>query len=635
MKMPAYQAVAITLFLLLPLAQEVSADSTSIEELLLFYEQEDLLVVTATRYTQKKKESPSAITVITKEDIRKHSWRNLIEALETVVGFDVTYNRRLRRPEIGARGMLGGSVGKRVLVMVDGRPVNRVADGSSDLGFETPMNNIERVEIIRGPGSALYGPNAFSGVINIITLSPTDDFTTDLYVTSGTAGARGYDLNTSNTIGAVGLSLSASSIHFDDEGIWKRNEDLGRDSFWGKLTYRDLILSAGYNTNDKGLPVRGRYDNGDFRSENRLWFIDGKYAFQATPSLNVNLHAYLNNEDRRLIYADNIVGTHPLAQNHIKEEIRTGGGITLDYLVSENFRLVSGTELRHEEFRFNLDLGSNQRETTNTGIFFQGEGRFFDDLLITAGGRYDHHSIYDGVISPRLSASYNFLDRGRLRLAYGESFRAPSFVELYLYVGATKVGNTALGPEEIKSFEAGISYTFSRYLDGEATFFYNKMEDGIIFDTNAFTFINKDGNAQSKGLEVELKSRPFNNLSIFSSYTYQDTEDEGGAEIANSPKHKINLGFTWERGPSTLTLSTHYKGNRRDLNGNYLGGYTTFNGKYQYKIMDNMHLSVAARNIFNNKYTIEKHDPQFTTGYEANDFFYEDTSIWVGLNLAY
>ncbi|MCF6238317.1 MAG: TonB-dependent receptor, partial [Candidatus Marinimicrobia bacterium] len=410
MKVLAYQSLALILFPLLSLAQERPADSTNnIEELLLFYEQEELLVVTATRYSQKKKESPSAITVITKEDIKKHSWRNLIEALETVVGFDVTYNRRLRRPEIGARGMLGGSVGKRVLVMVDSRPVNRAADGSSDLGFETPLNNIERVEIIRGPGSALYGPNAFSGVINIITLPPAANSTTDLSVTYGTGNTRGYDLNASNTIGAVGLSLSVSGIHFDDEGIWKTNEDLSRDSLWGKLTYGDFILSAGYNKNDKGLPVKGRYDDGDFQAENRLWFVDGKYAFQATQNLNVNLHAYLNNEDRRLTYADKIVGTHPHAQNQTKDEVRTGGDITLDYLISESFRFVSGAEIRHEEFKFNLDLGSNRRETTNTGIFFQGEGRFLDGLLITAGGRYDDHSIYDGVVSPRLSASYPFL----------------------------------------------------------------------------------------------------------------------------------------------------------------------------------------------------------------------------------
>ena len=181
------------------------------------------------------------------------------------------------------------------------------------------------------------------------------------------------------------------------------------------------------------------------------------------------------------------------------------------------------------------------------------------NLLITAGGRYDYHSVYGSEVSPRLSMLYKIGEKGSFRLAYGEAFRAPNFAELYLYVGSTKVGNENLEPEKVKNYEAGMGYTFSRYLDGKLTLFFNEIKDSIFFDPVTFQYKNKGGKGETQGVEIELKSRPFDGLLLFANYSYQDTEDEDGIEIANSPNHKFNLGFTAGYGPSTLTLSTHYK----------------------------------------------------------------------------
>lgn len=604
------------------------------DELLLFFEEKEIFVTTAAKYEQKVKESPSTITVVTRDDMERGAGRNLAEVLETVAGYDVTYNGNFRRANIGARGLLDDSQTKRVLFLIDNRPANSVGNGSFDAWFEMPLNNIERIEIIRGPGSALYGPNAFSGVINIITKSPEEKLSGDVSAVYGTGDAKGYDINLTDTIGDVGIIAAGSGLHLNDEGIWHENEKFDRDSIWAKVAYKDLILSLGYNENDKGLPQKGKYKDREFWGENYSWFLDGSYSLHATQDIDINAHLYLMDEDRRLLYSDS-AKKNSANKDQFRDEQRVGGDIYADYRLTDNYRFIGGVDFREEELEYNLDRGASERHAKNSAVFLQGEALIFDSARITVGGRYDDHSVYGDKISPRLSFLYNPVEKARFKLSYGEAFRSPDFTELYLYIGSRKVGNENLKPEKVKSYEGGLGYTFSRYLDGDVTLFFNQIEDIITFDAANFRYFNQNGEGETRGVEVEIKSRPIKNIKLFANYTFQETEDATGKDIIEAPKHKFNAGVTGVYGSSTITLSMHHHGDRKDSYNNELSDYTVFNGKYIYRIKDGLNLFLIARNILDKRYIIEKHDPIYSTGYQANDYIYEGIHVWTGINISF
>lgn len=613
----------ITSFPLSAIGKDVS------EEMLLFFEEKELLIETPARHKQKAKESPSSISVITEDNIKKLPARNLAEILETVVGYDVTYNGNVRRSNIAARGLLDTSLTKRVLFLVDGRPANRVGDGIFDIGFETPVNNIERIEIIRGPGSALYGANAFSGVVNIITKPPKEKGSGDIAATYGTGEAKGYDINFNRPIGNIGLYLTASGLHFDNEGIWNENEQVNRESIGLKAVYKDLTLSFGYNDNDKGLPQKGRYAYKDFVSENLAWFLYGDYKFEPAKNLNLDFNLYLNTSDNKLLYSDKVQSA--VNQDQLRDERRIGGEVLANYEISDKFTILSGIAARHERFEYNLDLGADERHSTSKAIFLQIEGKI-EKGIVTIGTRYDVHSIYGGHTSPRLSFLYNPMDDARLRFAYGNAYRPPEFLEMYGYRGSTRIGNEDLTPEKVNSYEAGIGYTFSKYMDADITMFYNDIEDIIVFNSGTSKYQNSSGTGSTRGIEVELKSRPVKSIHLFANYTFQETHNDYTEDrFAYAPKHKFNLGLTGEYGSSVLTLTAGYKGSRKDTFGNDLEDYMVINGKYIYRIKKNIDLSIIARNIFDKRYVVEGHDPQYTTGINARDYIYEGVSVWLGL----
>lgn len=599
------------------------------EELLLFFEEKELYVETPAKHKQKVLESPSSISVVTKDNIKKLPARNLAELLETVVGYDVTYNGNIRRSNIAARGLLDTSLSTRVLFLIDGRPANRAGDGIFDIWFDTPVNNIERIEVIRGSGSALYGPNAFSGVVNIITKSPKEKTSGDIAVTYGTGEANGYDMNFTRPVGALGLYLTASGLHFDNEGIWNENEQFNRDSIGLKAVYKDLTLSFGYNDNDKGLPQKGKYGYKDFWTESSSWFLYGDYKYKPIEKLSLNFKLYLNMSDNKFLYSDKVKSS--ANQDQLRDERRIGGEVLANYEISDRFALLSGIEARHERFEYNLDP-ADERHSTNKAIFLQIEGKPIAKGFITIGGRYDDHSVYGGHTSPRISFLYEPSAHARLRLAYGHAFRAPEFLELYGYRGSMRIGDENLKPEKVDSYEAGIGWTFSKYLNADITMFYNELEDVIVYNSGISKYQNSSGNGYTRGIEIELKSHPVKSIHLFANYTLQETHDDATEdEFAYVPKHKFNLGITGEYGSSTLTLSAGYKGDRKDTFGNTLQDYMVVNGKYIYQIKNNIDLQVIARNIFDKRYIVEGHDPQFTTGVKARDYVYEGVSIWFGL----
>lgn len=387
------------------------------------------------------------------------------------------------------------------------------------------------------------------------------------------------------------------------------------------------------------MPQKGKYKARDFWAENRSGFIDGSYRLKPSENLTLNLKLYLNDDDRRLLYSDLVESA--VNKDQLRTEIRIGGELVADYQLSDRFRLIGGIDARKESFKFNLDLEAEKRETTNTAAFLQLEAQVFKNGVATIGGRYDKHSVYGDHTSPRISLVYTPTINSRFRLAYGKAFRAPEFLELYGWQSNTKIGNEKLRPEKICSYEAGLGYTLPRYLDADLTLFFNKLQDLINFRTSSLKYYNENHGGYTRGLELELKSRPAKFLQLFTNYSYQESDNEetynkaAAGDFIYAPAHKFNLGITGDYGPSTLALTGHYRSERKDLYRNSLPGYTVFNAKYIYRARGNIEISLTVRNLFDRRYLVEGHNPKYTTGTDATDYIYEGVSLALGLKAAF
>lgn len=481
---------------------EADQESTAgeVEEEFELLAEEEQVVTAAARHQQTLMESPSAITVITREQIEHSPCRSMACLLRGVPEIDV---RQISAMYVSVGGRaLTGEAGDRVLLLIDGREANIETVGPP--GFEIlpiHLDDIERIEVIRGPGSALYGANAHSAVVAVTTRAPAERRPSVL-LGVGERGHQTFHARVEKNLGETRLSLAAGGDFADsfqvrsrqDKNVKRVNLRLDRDFSPGSLS-----LTAGGSFFDGqvhlGLsPGRFRdgmdaYLLGAFRAESwdaRLWF---------------NVSRCNIDPDMPLVFGDLRIGgfTHPYR------------------FVST--RLDGEAEKRFEPFAGNmLIVGGNYRWITflsddndpatthqhRAGLFVHDEQRLGESLRLTAGIRFDYNNITRGdlfgadfplAVSPRLAGVWRFAADQNLRLAFGKAFRKPSFFNTSLHMTNVQgepgfegigdffrqnVGNDNLGNESITTLELGyLGRFFGGALTLEAGVFYNRYRDTI------------------------------------------------------------------------------------------------------------------------------------------------------------
>jgi len=544
------------------------------------------LVVTATRLETPARRVGSSITVITRREIEQKKAPTVLELLRTVPGLDV-----VRSGPAGGQSsvFLRGAKSEHTLVLVDGVEMNDpITPGRSFDWAHLTTDNVERIEVLRGPQSTLYGSDAIGGVINIITRKgkgkPRVTITAE-------AGSRHTFRESLSVLGSTPVFRYAiSTSRFQTDGISAAER---RDGNREKDGYRNTTCSArlgftpaeNFDVDLIFRRMRGKADLDNFggpggddpnytsdtrqhfvRAQGRLRLLGGDWVQKFGLSLSDHHRTTRNNPD----------AAHPL---DLERSAYDGQIVRFDW--QHDFRLhdtntltvgfeterESGKSRYHSDGAWGPYDSAFPRKTARTdSIYVQDAIALFDRFFATVGLRYDHHEQFGSQLTWRVAPTLVFPETGtRIKGSVGTGFKAPTLFQLYdpLY------GNPALRPEKSRGCDFGVEQDlFGGMVTLDATCFRNKFDDLIDFVfagwSGSYQNVSK---AESKGVELGATVRPTDNLTLRATYTYTHTEDKAtGLQLLRRPKHKAGLEVNWRVLKTTnVHLSAAYIGPRKDL----------------------------------------------------------------------
>lgn len=562
------------------------------EDLVLSYGDKSFVTI-ATGTRQLLRNAPSTATVITAEDIATMGATTIDEALESVPGLHVSRSTLDYAPNYGIRGILTES-NPHVLMMVNGVPMTSGFQGNrNDMPVSLPIENVARIEVIRGPGSAVYGADAFAGTVNVITKTGeelhgasvglrTGSFNTTeswlqygqkndtlevaAYLKVGTTSGqrRTVQADAQSGIDAAGLSpavsLAPGSVNRAHDDV-DAQMDLGFEKFRWRTGYT-LRDNVGVGVGVAGaLDPVGRLRTERFTSD--LAWSDAGFA----PDLSLTLQAafmHLTNEVTTpfLLFPNGaFFGTFPNgmigAPNKWERQARLSAsseysglddhrvrmGVGLDeidiYKTSEtkNFTLLAGALPSplpmYSASGVNLYLSPHVRNVKY--LYLQDEWSFARDWTLTSGVRHDQYSDFGNTTNPRFALVWEARQNVTAKLMYGTAFRAPSFVELYAAGNPVALGNPTLTPEKIKTLEGAVSWQVRHNVETSFSLFRHEISDLISVSGTSY---QNTGKQNGRGGEWELTWDPSRNLRLSGHYAYQENVDQTTQQDAGYAPHR-------------------------------------------------------------------------------------------------
>lgn len=579
-------------------------------------------VVTATRIETPVDQTTTSITVITEKEVQAKQAVTVEELLRDVPGLDVVQS--------GSRGtttnvFIRGSDSDQVLVLVDGVETNSVTTGGFNFAHLT-TESIERIEVLRGAGGALYGSRAIGGVINIITKKGAGSPALTVSGEGGNGHTHRQVLGFRGETGKWGYSLNAARL--ESEGFHRFNDDYRNLSTSARLDYKVME-----NATLKGIFRFLKTDSGLFNNNNFVPMPDPN-AREAVNQYLAKLeweHKPLKEWDYRI--------SGSLFKEHIKDSDDPEPG-SFDTRTRDRFRpkINTGevqTNYRLQEWStttFGIEYKRSHASTSggiddsvwNVGYYFQEQMRLLNNrLVLIPAVRLDDHENFGTEWSPSFSAAYLFKQAGtRLKAGYSEGFRAPTLNELFFPpgFGCAAFGNPDVGPEKSWELNAGVEQAlFSDRVKLGATYFYRRVKDligtGPTPDTTDPAFCVRAenvGQARFNGVEWLLNLKLLPSVSIGAGYTYLDWDTESG-RLTRRPRHRGNVNVSYAIREFHVNLDAHIVGRRDDtdaVTGSNItkSGYAKFDLAGSYLLPEKIPLTkdISAfgriENLLNRKY---------------------------------
>ena len=536
-----------------------------IPELELIKEEETVSI--ASRYEQPISQAPSNVYVITDEDIRQSGATDLPTVLRRVPGIEVMQTTGADF-NVSARGN-NQLLANKMLVLVDGRSI--FVDAQAIVYWKAipvTLPEIKRIEVLTGPASAVYGFNAFDGVINIITKSPQEMKGTTLQFGGGELGTISSAAIHADTIGKFGYRLS---VGHDQNAQWRNRDALAFRSNKFNLQTEYALSGDSKISVSGGLVDTNRFDGP----------LQGVTLNAATPAFgyanavyerpNFLLRAFWNRWDDTL----NIL-THPLIADFLRFTDQNGSSSTRyradTYNIEAQHSVDFGTSNRLTygfNYRYNTLSGSNLNNTSNyenrAGFYMQDEWKATQTLTLVAGARYDLDTFIHATISPRATLLYRPAPDHTFRLGISVAYRPPTLNETFFNSRAittlplpfpsppprTTQGSTGLAPEQIVSYEAGYQGWYLKHrLAIRSSLFFNHISDLIV---PTFPQPTQGGNADIYGGEAGIEFLATTWLTGFANYSYQEIGQTFTADARRGgPRFKWNAGLRgeWDNGLS-------------------------------------------------------------------------------------
>ena len=565
------------------------------DEFALLEEEEEEIVFSAARHAQPIADSPSTITVITREEILNTHCVDVTCLLRQVPEVEVRRVRPMYH-SVGARA-LAGEMSDKGLVLVDGREINVEAFGNP-LWATLPVHleDIERIEVIRGPGSALYGANAHSLVISITTRRPDSD-EAEVFLGGGEYDESSLHVRLGKVLGDWRFQFSGGR---ETSGHWRIPDRRERELYraWLRVERERessvTSLAAGWSSIEgtlfSGLAPIG-VDNANVVHTSLAHRTDLLRAHLWFSLFSADL-----NFDLPLFFEGSKLGTVPEVTRILTTNLDSE--VQLNWSPFDGNLLIAGTNYRWLTY-FSDDNEPKETHQHRVGLFVQDEQRLWDQLILTGGLRFDYNSITPYTFSPRLAVVWRFTADQLIRLAFGRAFRKPSFFNTSFHPATVKgegltpklgdffkhsIGNDDLDNESITTFELGFR---GRFLDGaltvEADGFFNLYRDTISFKTDiephplleglpdltcsddedppcktVLRFENEGRDVDSAGGSIAVRFRPWRWLRLTANYTYRYSWFIADASLGDDPDvRKAGDRVEWE--PAHLVnASIHY-----------------------------------------------------------------------------
>ncbi len=589
------------------------------------------VVYGASKYEQKVNRAPSSISIVTADQIRAFGYQTLADILASVQGFYSTSDRDYSY--IGVRGFQRpGDYNLRILLLMDGHRINDNTYASALMGTESILNvdDIDRVEVIRGPSSSIYGTGAFFGVVNVVTRSGRDLRGFELsggggsYDSKGARVAYGKDLANGGEI-----FLSGSAYHsggqnlfykeFDNpatnNGLAVNCDEDGFYKFLAKASFGPLTVEAAHSTRDKGIPTAPYltvFDDPRNRTTDRRTFLDLKYAPQFGPRTNLLGRLYYDQYyyQGKYLYGPPL---DPPPENLYVERAYAytyGTEVQLTSRPSQNNTLVAGGEFRdhtrQDYYAFDATglygvYSDLRRTSTDWALYIQDEYAPAKRLLLNLGVRYDEAPAFGGSANPRFALIYAPNEPTTLKFLAGGAFRTPSVYELYYGAAA----NPDLKPEQITTYEVVLERSLGTATRLSGSVFRNTIDDLISFDTATSLFQNIQ-RVDSDGVELETETRWKGGWALRADYALEEVTDRADHNrLTDSPRHLAKLHLLMPLAGEKLSAGAElqYTSDRLTLAGSEIGGFTVVNLSFlSGNLAPGLDLSAGVYNLLDKQY---------------------------------
>jgi iron complex outermembrane receptor protein len=582
---------------------------------------EDLMalpVYAASRRDQKLSEAPSSVTVLGAREIRKYGWRTLADLLRTVQGFHVSYDRSYHW--VGVRGFMPpGDSNAKILILIDGHRMNDDVYNQAYVGedFLLDMDLVDRVEVVRGASSSLYGSNAFLAVVNVIPRRGESLKGIEASLEGEhPEGYRGRLTYGNLYADGTGILLSASALDRPGEdlffpeyadpaangGVAAGLDGVRNRRFYGAASRGALSVAGGYVRRDKDIPTSSYgtvFPDPDNWYRDESAFVEGRYG-KTHGGVAVNARAFWDwyRYDSTGTFEDAAVNPAPPFRFLMRDradsqswgaELRGTRSVAGRHIVTAGaeyrdiFRIRQGNYVEEPSISY-LDA---RGDGSIWGFYLQDEFRIADGLLFNAGIRHDHYSSFGGTTNPRGALIWFPAESTALKLLYGQAFRAPTPYEmLWNDGGQSQKGNPDLKPERIRTAEAVWEQGIGANLRSTVSLYEFRIRDlvSVVNDpADGLDAARNIGKARGRGIEAALAGRRDDGFEGRISGAVQRAEDgDTGQRLPNSPPYILQANgiAPLVAGRLFAGVEGQYVGRRepaRPEHATPAGGYALFN----------------------------------------------------------
>ena len=588
------------------------------------------IIVTATRNETSTDEVASSFTIITASQMSNYQKSNVLEFLRDAEGIDITQQGGTGKL---ASAFIRGSSPSHVLVLIDGIKLNNPSSPNNAFDLSTIMVDfVDRIEIVRGPQSTLYGSEALAGVINIITKEGSTSPYVSLMTEAGSDNFLRGNISSMGKVAGLSYSINFSKLHTDGFSAIsskygnkeKDAADLTNGLF--NLTYKlsdNLSLTGGYVFSNSKTDLDQSNKLGD----------DPNYTYDYEEHVikgGLNSDLFDGKLQSRLLISSSRRFTNAIDKEDAAHSGMSSSNYTLGKRSTINFQNVlsflenqkitlgfeSDNESAETSYRSQSQWGPYSsvfplKENSNLAFYFQDQIRFMNSFFVTAGVRFDKHKMFGNETTYRIAPAYIIsATQTKIKATYGTGFKAPSLFYLY----DPLFGNKKLQPEKNSGFDFGFEqYLFSSDFSFGVTYFnlvYNNM---IGFDQN-FKAININ-KAETKGVEL-FASYSAGNLSMKLNYTYLNAIDKSPnilkseQKLIRRPNHKTSFDFTYKiTGNISFSSLIRFIGEREDVDYSAfpsqrvkLPSYLLFDFAVGYQLLNSLKLTMRMENAFDKKY---------------------------------